>query len=141
MDLEGVWALGRELSNWGRWGPDDERGTINLVTPERTVAACALVRKGVSFSLAIPMDEHGPWDPTSVAGRFNPIHKMTRYRGDNARGEPWPNFSSSDDMIITGLQSSTQFDALAHLWYDDHLYNGFPADEAVTAWGALRCSI
>ncbi len=141
IGMEDVRALGSELSNWGRWGPDDELGTANLVTPAKTAAATRLVRRGVSFSLALPMDENGPWDPRSVAGRFNPIHRMTRYRGDNARGEPWGYFSSSDDMIVMGLQSSTQFDALAHLWYDDKLYNGFASNEAVTAWGAKRCSI
>lgn len=139
--MEGVRALGRELSNWGRWGPEDERGAVNLITPERVSQATGLVRRGVSFPLSIPVDENGPWDPRTVAGRFNPIHKMTRYRGDNAHGESWGHFSSSDDMIIMGLQSSTQFDALAHLWYDELLYNGYHHDTAVTAWGAVKNSI
>jgi kynurenine formamidase len=141
IDISTVRAVGREVSNWGRWGPNDECGTVNYITPEVTAAATRLVRRGASVSLAIPMDDTGPWEPRNVAGRFNPIHRMTRYRGDNAAGQAWGHFCSSDDMIIMGMQSSTQFDALAHLWYDDLLYNGYPADEAVTAWGARRNSI
>jgi hypothetical protein len=141
IDMDGVRAVAREVSNWGRWGPDDERGTVNLLSPSRITEAATLVRRGVSIPLSLPMDENGPWDPRTVAGRFNPIHRMTRYRGDNSRGESWGHFSSSDDMLITGMQSSTQFDSLAHVWYDDLLYNGFPAESAVTAWGARRCGI
>jgi kynurenine formamidase len=140
IDMDGVRDLGRELSNWGRWGDDDERGTLNFVTPERVRDAAATVRRGVSFALSIPADENGPQDPRA-GGRFNPIHKMTRYRGDNHLGASWGDFCSSEDMIITGTHSTTHFDALAHLWYDDLLYNGYHHDAAVTAWGAERCSI
>lgn len=139
IDMDGVRGLGRELSNWGRWGDDDQRGTLNFITPERVSAAAATVRRGVSFALSIPADENGPHDPRT-SGRFNPIHTMTRYRGDNHRGEDW-DFCSAEDMVIIGTHSSTHFDALAHLWYDDHLYNGYHHDTAVTAWGAKRCSI
>ncbi|WP_433249651.1 hypothetical protein [Actinomadura nitritigenes] len=76
-------------------------------------AASAAVRRGVGFGLSVPADENGPYG-SPYGGRFNPIHTMTRYRGDNA---------------------------LAHLWYDDLLYNGYHHDDAVTAWSAERCSI
>lgn len=139
IDMDGVRVLGRELSNWGRWGDEDQRGTLNLITPERVSAAAMTVRRGVSFALSIPADENGPHD-VRTSGRFNPIHTMTRYRGDNHRGESW-DFCSSEDMVIMGTHSSTHFDALAHLWYDDLLYNGYHHDAAVTAWGAQCCSI
>jgi hypothetical protein len=45
-----------ELSNWGRWGPTDELGTLNLITPEKRRQAAALVREGVSVSLAADAD-------------------------------------------------------------------------------------
>ncbi|MBV9996353.1 MAG: cyclase family protein [Caulobacteraceae bacterium] len=134
--MEEVRALGRRLSNWGRWGPQDEKGTLNLITPERIQAAAALVRRGEVFSLALPLDEHGP----APTGRFNPIHRMTRYRGEGPSGERFPHHSSSDDLAILALQSSTQWDALAHVWYDDKLYNGFPAD-TINAGGAHHCAI
>ncbi|GAA2401785.1 cyclase family protein [Actinomadura vinacea] len=139
IDMDGVRALGRELSNWGRWGDDDQRGTLNLITPERTAAATAAVRRGASFSLSVPADETGPYD-LRTSGRFNPIHTMTRYRGDNPRYGP-QDFQSSEDMLIIGTHSSTHFDALAHLWYDELLYNGRHHHDAVTSLGAARNSI
>ncbi|MFB4298685.1 cyclase family protein [Actinomadura sp. NTSP31] len=139
IDMDGVRDLGRELSNWGRWGDDDQRGTLNLITPECVSAAAGTVRRGVTFGLSIPADETGPYSSPD-SGRFNPIHTMTRYRGDNPQGEFW-DFCSSEDMLILGTHSSTHFDALAHLWYDDLLYNGRHHDDAVTAWGAVHCSI
>src|SRR5207302_6254836 len=69
------------------------------------------------------------------------IHKMTRYRGDNHLGGSWGGFSSCEDMLIMGTHSSTHLDAISHVWYDDHVYNGVHHDDAVTAWGAHRCSI
>lgn len=140
IDMDGVRALGRELSNWGRWGEDDQRGTLNFITPERTSQAAACVRRGVSFALSVPADENGPHD-LRLSGRFNPIHTMTRYRGDDHRGRPGRFDCSSEDMVMIMTHSSTHFDALAHVWYDDLLYNGYHHDTAVTAWGAERCSI
>ena len=52
--------IGRRLSNWGRWGDDDERGTVNLITPEKIVAASQLVKRGAIFDLGIPFDAQGP---------------------------------------------------------------------------------
>src|SRR6266478_626284 len=52
MTFEQVVAMEQSLSNWGRWGKDDERGTLNLVTPEKTKQALALVKDGVVVSLA-----------------------------------------------------------------------------------------
>ena len=45
MTIEDFRAVGRRLSNWGRWGEDDERGTVNLITPERLVAAAMALRR------------------------------------------------------------------------------------------------
>ena len=139
IDMDGVRELGRELSNWGRWGEDDERGTLNLITPEVVRAAATAVRRGASFALSMPADENGPHD-MRTSGRFNPIHTMTRYRGDGPRGDD-RDIASSEDMLIIGTHSSTHFDALAHLWYDGLLYNGRHHDTAVTAWGARHGSI
>ena len=54
--MEMVRQLGAELSNWGRWGPEDERGTINLITPKAISEAARTVRRGAVFSLALPLD-------------------------------------------------------------------------------------
>mgnify|MGYP003349209195 CR=1 FL=1 len=53
-------AIGKKLSNWGRWGKDDERGTTNLITPERIAAGAKLAKTGKVFDLGIPFDQNGP---------------------------------------------------------------------------------
>src|SRR5574341_1503207 len=69
-----VREMGAKCRNWGRWGPDDELGTLNYITPEKVAAAARLVRRGVTFSLAIPLDNTGP--QINQPRRFNPIHRM-----------------------------------------------------------------
>jgi hypothetical protein len=130
-----VRALGKRLSNWGRWGADDERGTTNLIIPDRVVAAAALVRTGKVFDLGIPFDESGPQTGTGI--RQNPLHLMsaTGTGQDFAGG-----FRYADDVVVMALQCATQWDALAHVFYDDQLYNGYPATE-VTTRGALKDAI
>ena len=132
--MEDFRALGARLSNWGRWGDDDERGTVNLITAERLVAAAALVRQGKVFDLGIPFDEAGP---QPGGGRINPVHLMSQ-TGDT---QVFPGgFRYADDYIFMPLQGATQWDALAHVYYDDKLYNGFPATD-VTVVGAQHDSI
>lgn len=58
-----VEAMIGRVSNWGRWGPEDELGTVNYLTAERRAGAAALARTGKVFSLAIPLDESGPQPP------------------------------------------------------------------------------
>ena len=53
-----------KVSNWGRWGQDDEKGTANFITPEVIVAAAQLVKKGAVFCCCIPIDQNGPVFPT-----------------------------------------------------------------------------
>jgi hypothetical protein len=59
--------------NWGTWGPDDELGSANYVTPEQVAAEGSEIRRGVVFSLAMPMDNTGPMQ--GVNGRVNPQHR------------------------------------------------------------------
>jgi len=136
---EAVRALGRELSNWGRWGAEDEKGCFNHITPEKIVEAGKLIRSGKIFSLSLPLDLDGPQDVRRT-GRMNPVHRMIRYGGEGAYGHKMGEFCSADDTALLDLQSSTQWDALSHLWYDDTLYNGFPAS-SITAHGAAHCAV
>jgi kynurenine formamidase len=130
------------LSNWGRWGADDEIGTANLVTPEAVVKAARLVRRGVVFSCAIPLDEKGPVYP----GRLPPKHVMTVSGADYAAGQrgmgsdPPGGIKFADDYIFAALQCSTQWDSLAHAWYGEQLYNGVPEKE-IRGTGARRLGI
>ncbi|HEY7295197.1 MAG TPA: hypothetical protein VH916_09145, partial [Dehalococcoidia bacterium] len=67
-----VRAIGKQLSNWSRWGGDDERGTVNLITPERLAAAAQPIKRSKIFDLGIPMDAEGP----QPGGRINPVHRV-----------------------------------------------------------------
>src|SRR3989441_7658372 len=73
-------TIARQVRNWGRWGPDDELGTLNYVTPDTIAAACRLATTGKVFALGIPLQREGPQSGTRQ--RFNPIHAMFRDGGD-----------------------------------------------------------
>jgi kynurenine formamidase len=127
-------GLGQRLSNWGRWGDDDERGTVNLITPERVAAGAALVKRGAIFDLGIPFDAAGP---QPGGARINPIRLMSETGAD----QDFPGaFHYADDYVFMPLQAASQWDGLAHVYYDDQLYNGFPASD-VGPHGAKHCSI
>ena len=75
VTLEDINSAAEQLSNWGRWGPEDEIGTLNNVSSKDIVEAACLIRKGRVFSLALNFDNQGP--QTGLWGnRFNPIHTM-----------------------------------------------------------------
>ena len=66
--------LAKKVNNWGRWGDDDEIGTINLITPEVRKQAAACVKTGKSFSLALPLSEAEGIQTGFVLGRINPLY-------------------------------------------------------------------
>jgi kynurenine formamidase len=128
-------SIGSRLSNWGRWGDDDERGTLNLLTRERVAAAAAAVRTGKVFDLGIPFDASGP---QFGSARINPVHMMSMLPSDRT----WPDgLQVADDWIIMPLQAGTQWDALSHVSYDGRMYNGFSVDEITADAGAKRLGI
>jgi kynurenine formamidase len=134
---EELQALARRVSNWGRWGSDDQRGTLNLVTPESILRGVAAVRRGVAFSLAIPMHADGP-QTGGIPGRINPRHRMIAVN-QTYTGDP-DDFTTNDDAVDMGVQAATHWDALAHVGYGHRLYNDVP-DTAVTDAGAARLGI
>lgn len=121
-------------NNWGRWGEDDQRGTQNLIGPEQRVSAAQLIQSGKIFSLALPIDAHGPRFSTRPA----PLHWFLMSGSDQITGTPYaemdPDFQWNDDMFQMPLQGSTQWDAFSHVMYQDTMYNGFWAGN-VTAYG------
>jgi kynurenine formamidase len=137
--LEALFVLGATLSNWGRWGADDERGALNHIGPAQLVRAAQLVRTGKTISLALPLrNGYGP--QTGYIGRTNPVHVMT-YTGDVPSGVAMGGTADfTDDLVVLSCQGSTQWDALSHLHYGGSLYNGFPAG-TVTAEGSARAGI
>lgn len=127
--------VGKKYSNWGRWGADDERGTVNFITNEVRAHAATLAKTGKLFSLTLPFGDQGP--QMGVSGRINPVHMMTA----TGAGQEFPGgFKYADDFVFMPLQAATQWDSLAHVFYDEQLYNGFSADN-VRPDGAFRNSI
>lgn len=133
------WAhhvLGRELSNWGRWGETDELGTLNLVTEAKRIQAASSVRKGSIFDLGIALDRNGPQSGRGM--RVNPVHLMTMLPVDSIDAPD--GLVTTDDMVIMGLQVGTQWDSLAHVGYGGLLYNGVAASMVNHRSGARRNS-
>lgn len=131
----------RRLSNWGRWGADDQIGTLNNISPEDVVRAAQLVRKGQVFSLALSLKE--PIQSGLFGGRWNPIHTMLATGTDAVAGkqdEPAPFLRYADDAINMPCQASTQWDALCHIFHGDKMYNGYDAS-LVDARGARKLGI
>ncbi len=135
-----VRETGKRLRNWGKWGPDDERGTLNYITPESIAQAATLIRRGAVFSLAIPFNAKGP--QINQPRRFNPIHRMMITGPDCTTGAiPFPGgVGFSDDMVIMPLQCATQWDALSHCFEDGVMWNGYSAND-VSSRGAKRNGI
>jgi kynurenine formamidase len=100
-----------ELSNWGRWGKDDQKGTLNLITPEKRKEAMRLVRDGISVSLAHSVDKEKAADSPRPLGQ-----QMTLDSGGHAM-----------DLYTVWYHGSviTHIDALCHYSIDGKLYNGF----------------
>jgi kynurenine formamidase len=136
-----------QCSNWGRWGPDDQLGTVNLITAEKVREAAALVKVGKTISLTMPYDEHGP--QTGYLGRGNPqLYQLTsgpgylvgeQYGRETATltelrestGQPTAGYY--DDVLVMPTQSGTQWDALCHFFWRGQMYNGHSAADAGTA--------
>lgn len=129
--------LAKKVNNWGRWGPEDEIGTLNLITPEVVQKGVAAVEDGKTFTLGLPLSLDGP-QTGAIPGRVNPLRTMVAVNAPMV-GDP-TQFCTSDDVVVMGLQAATHWDSLAHVSYDNRLYNGFEAS-TITAWGAARCGI
>jgi kynurenine formamidase len=144
LTMADIRAAAVRLSNWGRWGAEDEIGTLNHIRPEDVVAAARLVQKGKVMSLALPFDSKGPQGGKSnypALGRFNPIHVMTRTGTDAYSGVlDHRKIRAADDILILPLQSGTQWDGLGHIFYGDHMWNGYDC-RTVTSAGAQKCGI
>ncbi len=104
-------------NNWGRWGPEDQLGALNLLTPQVVLDAARLIKKGVVYSLAVPLEKDGPQLPA--------FHKT--WRVTHASRGPGANFM--EDVVTMDTHSGTHIDSLSHAWTGDHFYNGFTEDQ------------
>ncbi|MDQ0813239.1 kynurenine formamidase [Streptomyces sp. B3I7] len=123
-------------SNRGRWGEDDERGTLNLITDEARARGAAEVRSGRTVSLALPIQPtpllSGPFAPSTQDA--SPVQQVLVYTGS-------PAMATAEIMIVTNHHPrSTHLDALAHMPREGQVYPGRPLDECVTPAGARHGS-
>lgn len=125
-DIDGMM---KSLSNWGRWGRDDELGALNLITPEKRRQAAALVKEGVTVSLAHEAVK------TEMASSSAFGHKMTSIPDAKE-------ITSASDEFRVAYHGFTQthMDGLCHLFYKGQMYNGFSQKE-VTEKGAAKLSV
>jgi kynurenine formamidase len=119
-----------ELSNWNRWGKDDQMGAINLITPAKRKQAAALVREGYSVSLARDTEKEKAVDNPQPFG-----HSMT-WTGASTPGQ----FSLDAYSVSYHGYAHTHMDALCHMFYRGKMYNGYP-QETVTKAGAEKLSV
>ena len=129
MSEQEVDGLFESLSNWGRWGDSDQKGTVNLITPQTRVAAAQLVQSGVSVSMAHEVLEE------EAADNFSPYdHRMTSIGSSPG---PW-----SGDFIGVSYHgyAHSHLDALCHRFQFGTMYNGYPEDE-VTEEGCGQLAI
>lgn len=139
VTLQTIKTMAERVKNWGKWGPEDELGTLNYVTPADLVKAGSLVRKGKAISLGLDFNQSGP--QRGWGGRFNPIHTMLATGTDAVAGaQESMQIRYADDMVTMPLQCGTQWDALGHIFYGDKMWNGYDA-RLVDAGGARKNGI
>ena len=134
-------AAAEKYKNWGKWGPDDEIGTLNYTSAEDIVAAARLVKKGKVISLALNFDNNGPQGGKTnypALGRINPLHTMLRTGTDAYSGVlDKRGIRAADDMVVMPLQCGTQWDGLGHVFYENNMWNGYDCRE-VSSFGAAE---
>jgi kynurenine formamidase len=117
-------ALFKQISNWGRWGKDDQLGSANLVTPDKRKQAAGLVKNGVSVSLAHnPITETAPDNPLPFEHTMNKGFITDTYR-----------------VSYHGYAHS-HIDALCHILYKNQTYNGYAREEVNTEKGCTKLGI
>lgn len=127
--------LAQRVSNWGRWGDDDELGCGNLLTEEATRRGVAASRSGHTVDLGVELRLDGV-QIGQPAKRLNPIVTFTSM---NERDQFAPGiWAGSDDIVTMSTCAGTHIDALSHVSYDGLLYNGVPTDTISANGGATR---
>jgi kynurenine formamidase len=116
-------------SNWGRWGAEDERGTLNLITPDMIVAAARLVREGVVVGLG------------AIAGPDGPIAPIRDRTWHTVRYWVSPIAGVVEDVLTINSHAGTHIDALSHALHEGRMYNGFSASDHVASSGVTRNAV
>jgi kynurenine formamidase len=126
------------VRNWGRWGPEDEVGTLNFIDAAARLRGAGSVVSGRSFALGLPLSEADGIQVGFIEGRVNPTRSMIQVNHPLSPDPDW--ICASEDVVTLATQCATHWDGLAHASYGGQIYNGYPAS-TVTAEGAGRCGI
>jgi kynurenine formamidase len=113
--------------NWGRWGDDDERGALNLLSPDRILVALGRPRSGTSYRLGTSIGKKGIVSP----GRNTTWHVTTTVEDPSTPGS-----GRAEDVVAFHTHAHTHIDGLAHSWFDGMVYNGRPSGKAVGRGGS-----
>lgn len=127
--------------NWGRWGDDDERGALNLLTPEVVLSATRTCKTGKLYTLGVPIQRTGV---PNVEYRGIPQRLTLVNHSDEAMFEPFggePGVGTNEDMLMMASHTVTHMDALCHIYHEGSVYNGFPHDTMHAYGGAQHCGI
>jgi kynurenine formamidase len=126
---EALEALFDELNNAGRWGADDELGTLNYISPAKRIAAAALVRTGRALSIARDLDTR------QSANNPSPVRHTMCYQAHEPIG--------AVDELELGMHgfALTHLDAIAHVYRGQDVYNGRRASAVAVAGGLTYCDI
>jgi kynurenine formamidase len=125
----------QSVKNWGRWGEDDQLGTMNYITPQTVRAAAGLVRSGRRATMSIPMSTTaGPDNPSPV------IHHVVQGH-DVGAGSSGVTFATDFVGLAFHGDRHTHMDALCHIAYQGQVYNGRPAQEVMTSRGATALDV
>jgi kynurenine formamidase len=130
----------RRYRNWGRWGQDDARGTLNFIDSPKREYAASLARRGHAISLAQEFNSNGP---RSGVRAGNPVHTMLGSGLDAAAGVQGftHGFGGADDVVYMPLQSGTHWDGLGHIYDNKYAWNGRPCQKVVTSAGDIVTGI
>ncbi len=132
---DAITELAAKVSNWGRWGDEDELGCGNLLTDETARRGVASVRSGQRISLAAELKADGI-QVGQPARRYNPILTVTSL---NERDKFAPGiWEGTDDLVTMSTCAGTHVDALSHVSYDGFLYNGVPTSAVTAQYGASK---
>ncbi|MGE0879709.1 MAG: cyclase family protein [Acidimicrobiia bacterium] len=129
-----------KVGNWGRWGDDDERGALNLLTPDVVLQATQVCKTGKVYSLGLPIQANGV---PLVPYRGVPMRLTLLNNSDDAMfaamgGE---GVGANEDILVFASHNESHMDALCHVHHQNTFYNGFSADTMHTHTGAQRCGI
>lgn len=139
------------LSNWGRWGDEDERGALNFITPEKVLRALRTATKGVVYPLGqeIRGGRHGQYHSSRpyatgplLQGRPPSLHFMSLDGGDYAAGaQAGSRGQTAEDTVMIAIHGTgSHIDGLARAWTDDKMYNSYSGN-LVRSYGAIRLGV